>query len=194
MNKKGFTLIELLVVISIIAVLSTSVMTTLNSARTSGRDSVRVSDIQQLSLAMELNRNIYTDDYQTISNTTPQAVGSDLPEVPENNLENSGVYGWIDNTSDPDIYCAWAVLEENTFGGTYYVSTPRGAGYMDDEPTDFDSCVFYEEQSYDTGNENLNKKTFLCHTNKKGKQKTLNVGNGAVSNHLGHGDTLGECS
>lgn len=57
MNKssdKGFTLIELLVVISIIALLSTMVFTSLNGARKRARDGRRFSDMNQIKLALEL--------------------------------------------------------------------------------------------------------------------------------------------
>ena len=53
-SKKGFTLIELLVVIAIIGILSSVVLASLNSARKKGRDARRVSDIQQMQLALEL--------------------------------------------------------------------------------------------------------------------------------------------
>lgn len=192
MKKAGFTLIEMMVVMSIVGALSSAVFPSLVKVRSSGQDSVRISDIQQLALAMELGRNYLSDDYQTISNTTPQAVGTELPEVPENNTENNGRYGWISNVSDAQEYCAWAVLENDTLG-RFYVATPRGAGYMDEEPTDFPSCAFYEEQSYDTGNEDDDGKEFVCHESKKGKFKTLNISINAVQAHLDHGDTLGEC-
>ena len=58
MNNKGFTLIELLVVIAIIGLLSTTVMTSLNSARKKGRDARRQADMVQLRQALEM----YYDD------------------------------------------------------------------------------------------------------------------------------------
>ena len=53
-KQKGFTLIELLVVIAIISILSTVVMTGLNSAREKGRDAKRLSDVKSLQKALEL--------------------------------------------------------------------------------------------------------------------------------------------
>lgn len=50
----GFTLIELLVVISIIGLLASVVLVSLSSARIKTRNSRRVSDINQISKAMEL--------------------------------------------------------------------------------------------------------------------------------------------
>lgn len=53
-RNKGFTLIELLVVIAIIGILSSVVLASLNSARQKSRDARRISDINQIQLAMEL--------------------------------------------------------------------------------------------------------------------------------------------
>ncbi|MBI4224706.1 MAG: prepilin-type N-terminal cleavage/methylation domain-containing protein [Candidatus Sungbacteria bacterium] len=50
---KGFTLIELLVVISIISLLASVVLASLNSARAKARDARRISDLKQLSTALE---------------------------------------------------------------------------------------------------------------------------------------------
>jgi prepilin-type N-terminal cleavage/methylation domain-containing protein len=53
-NQKGFTLIELLVVISIIGLLSTVVLGSLNSARAKSRDAKRLQDLVQMRTALEL--------------------------------------------------------------------------------------------------------------------------------------------
>lgn len=55
--KKGFTLIELLVVISIIGLLSSVVLGSLNTARAKARDARRFSDMRQVQLALELYRD-----------------------------------------------------------------------------------------------------------------------------------------
>lgn len=59
MKKKGFTLIELLVVISIIGLLSSVVLTSLNSARGRARDARRISEIRQLQSALEVYYSKY---------------------------------------------------------------------------------------------------------------------------------------
>lgn len=53
-KQKGFTLIELLVVIAIIGLLSSVVITSLNSARVRARDARRIADLHQIQLALEL--------------------------------------------------------------------------------------------------------------------------------------------
>ncbi len=58
-TTRGFTLIELLVVISIIGLLSSVVMSSLNTARMRARDSKRIQDLVQMRTALE----IYAQDH-----------------------------------------------------------------------------------------------------------------------------------
>jgi len=58
----GFTLIELLVVISIIGLLSSVVLASLNNARAKARDTRRIQDFKQISTALYL----YYDKYGTV--------------------------------------------------------------------------------------------------------------------------------
>jgi len=57
MKNKGFTLIELLVVISIIALLSSIVLASLNTAREKAKMAALVSEVKQFQLALELYKN-----------------------------------------------------------------------------------------------------------------------------------------
>jgi len=54
-KKRGFTLIELLVVIAIIGMLSSIVLASLNTARAKSRDARRLSDINQITKALEFH-------------------------------------------------------------------------------------------------------------------------------------------
>jgi len=54
MKNKGFTLIELLVVIAVIGLLASIVLVSVNKARAKARDAKRVSDLKQISTALEM--------------------------------------------------------------------------------------------------------------------------------------------
>lgn len=111
LNNKGFTLIELLVVISIIGVLSSIVMSSLNSARTKARDAVRISDVKQMATALEMYAN---DNYTYPAATTAKcdssptdwaslqsALSAYIPSLPKDPLKkgNPGGYCYFNDGS-----------------------------------------------------------------------------------------------
>ena len=64
LGSRGFTLIELLVVISIISLLSSIVLTSVNSARKKARDARRLTDMRTMQTALEFyydQNNQYPD-------------------------------------------------------------------------------------------------------------------------------------
>ena len=82
--RKGFTLIELLVVISIISLLSSIVLATLNSTRAKARDAVRKSDLLQIKMALDL----YYNDHESYPLAYPQAWGGVSTGVCNGNAGN----------------------------------------------------------------------------------------------------------
>ena len=79
--KNGFTLIELLVVIAIISLLSSVVVTSLNTARVKSRDSQRIANIRELMKALELHYDEH-DRY-------PISAGGCGASTPDSNWCNS---------------------------------------------------------------------------------------------------------
>lgn len=63
----GFTLIELLVVIAIIGVLASTILASLNGARSKARNARERSDVRQIILALELARNNSSIDQYPLS-------------------------------------------------------------------------------------------------------------------------------
>ncbi len=85
--KRGFTLIELLVVISIIALLSSVVLSSLNKVQAKARDAQRIQDLQQIQKALIL----YYDDYghyPTLGNPTINIIYSSTWGILSNFLKN----------------------------------------------------------------------------------------------------------
>jgi type II secretion system protein G len=149
MSRKGFTLIELLVVISIIGLLATIVMVSLNSAKAKARDARRLSDMKQIQLALEMYYSDY-GNYPIRHSYTTSAVGgcgsnwctleADLsayiPKLPidPSGLQDSYRYYYDGGESDDYGYGLMARMEySGNYGlvndGGYYNYTSSGAYY-----------------------------------------------------------------
>ncbi|MHB8660610.1 MAG: type II secretion system protein [Minisyncoccota bacterium] len=91
-HTRGFTLIELLVVISIIGLLSSIVLASLNTARAKARDAALLEGTHQLMLALEL----YYNQYAQFPPSTPQNYCGDEPYCNYTSIEGS-------STADPAL-------------------------------------------------------------------------------------------
>ena len=123
----GFTLVELMVVISIISVLVSVILVSLNGVRANARDAKRFSDLRQVEVALEL----YKQDNNQYPNTnglwqTVCTYGAD--PVPR---DVTGPTGYIPNLA-PDFIRELPIdpsgcVRKGAFGGYIYVS--NGAEY-----------------------------------------------------------------
>lgn len=140
--RQGFTLIELLVVISIIALLSTLAVVSLNSTREKSRDAKRVSDIKQLQTALELyyaGTTAYPVATKTMGATDATCLSSGsgfasvcsgttyMGQVPSDPT-SSGGYRYIYTAASGSAYTLTFVLEGQTgsLGTGTHTASPSG--------------------------------------------------------------------
>ncbi|MBI4118790.1 MAG: type II secretion system protein [Parcubacteria group bacterium] len=122
MNQKlktsaGFTLVELLVVITIIGILASIALVSLNSARVKARDARRLADVRQIALALEF---CYNEIGTYIPASTFPSAGQALAcggttyitAMPGNPGGGNYEYG-VNNDSNPQKYVLGTLLEAN---------------------------------------------------------------------------------
>lgn len=113
-GARGFTLIELLVVIAIIGILASVVLASLNTARQKARDVRRISDLNQVKLALELyyDANSYVYPVGTGGYVAALAVlqsGGYIPVLPDDPLGGTNHYRYCRLTTT--TYQMAALLE-----------------------------------------------------------------------------------
>ena len=131
-NKKGFTLIELLVVIAVIGLLASIVLVSMGPARKKAKDTRRMTDLKQISSAMELYYgepicNGGQDRYATTTAgaNTVTSIGIFMPKVPCDPLGCSAGYNWTTNVLPYKYYCAYSKLEAET-ADTFFCASNKG--------------------------------------------------------------------
>ncbi len=93
LRRRGFTLIELLVVIAIIGILSTLVVTQLNSARIRARNSQAKNDISEMGKSADLFKNDDTAGELPIAALTVATAAYNPGNVATNNCVSSAAAG-----------------------------------------------------------------------------------------------------
>mgnify|MGYP000249115235 CR=1 FL=1 len=110
-KQKGFAFIEILIILTIIGVLGGFIFIYFKKPRLKNQDIKRITDIRQLVVAQQM----YKESHQ-IFFVSPNSLG--LPEIPGylpalDDPKRGKHYHWIDNTSNPEKFCAFAILDNN---------------------------------------------------------------------------------
>lgn len=117
----GFTLIELLVVISIIGLLASIILASLNTARAKARDARRRTDLQQISKALEF--------YFDANNSYPTTSGAWWGNCSAYGSKGtSGSDGWVPNVAPTYISVLPLDPRPNGAGGCYLYNS-NGTDY-----------------------------------------------------------------
>jgi prepilin-type N-terminal cleavage/methylation domain-containing protein len=106
-KNKGFTLVELLVVISIIAILSVIGIVIFGNTRAAAQDSKRITDVSQISKALEM---AYTESSGYYPLNSSMFAEGNIPQA--NRTGDYTIY--YDNPTSPTEYIVCTKLEKNT--------------------------------------------------------------------------------
>jgi prepilin-type N-terminal cleavage/methylation domain-containing protein len=116
--KKGFTIVELLVSIAIIALVVAIVLISISNAREKSRDARRMTDMQEISKALNLynnNTNQYPIGDINAMTAALENAGT-ISKVPLDPL-NSGSYIYTYTSTNGINYTLGFCLETNTIQG-----------------------------------------------------------------------------
>lgn len=127
-DRLGFTLVELMVVISIISLLTSALLVSLDIARKKTRDIVRKSNLKQLEIALEMNYNAFN------AYTQPENCGSDDSYT---GCDNNTTGAWAANSDLADLVNQGYIsalpkdpVNNATYRYTYEVGNAGEAGYV----------------------------------------------------------------
>lgn len=146
MTSRGFTLIELLVVITIIGLLASTILASMQNSRIAARDAQRVQEARQLVTALELYRN-QNGRYPCSGSAMACAVGS-VGGAAEVTLKNSsGSYAGMAATLRGGLNFQPNNDASNATAIRYRVRSSSGNSNDATDPSSYSVVVFLEKQN-----------------------------------------------
>ena len=125
-SNYGFTLIELLVVVAIIGLLSSVVLSSLNSARGKGRDAKRESDVHQIKLALEyyydangFYPSVGTDDWGYSISLLSASLAPYLKQIADDPLGASYAWQYVRAAASSNSYGLYLYYEKNSQSNSF---------------------------------------------------------------------------
>ncbi len=132
-KQKGFTLIELLVVIAVIGMLASIILVSLGPARARARDARRISDVRQMSLALEIEA---TDGGEAVAGCAGDQVDADTCSI-------TGTAVVFTNFQDPSTSETPCLSGVSTDTCQYSIATDAGAAGA--RTDDYQICFVLEQ-------------------------------------------------
>lgn len=146
MPYRGFTLIELLVVITIIGLLASTILASMQNSRVAARDAQRIQEARQLVNSLELYRN-QNGRYPCSGGSLLCAVGS-AGGAAEATLKNtSGTYAGMAATLRTGLGFQPGADPMNATAIRYRVRSASGNSNDNTDPTGYSVVVFLEKQN-----------------------------------------------
>lgn len=141
-KNSGFTIVELLVVVGIIAIILTIMIVNLNDSRAASRDTVRLSHIQAIQLALQEYRSM-CDEYPnrlelTANNGCPGDVslGDFISEIPENPFYRENPTSFVEENDAVDDFNGYYYAGLSSSNGgpcyDYHLGVPLESGRVSD--------------------------------------------------------------